>query len=141
MTSLAKIVPELIAVLTGYAAFTLSDEAPAVRFVSQDVIAERVCGRPCPVFAMFEPDEGILLDKRLDPVNDIIARSILLHELVHYAQWHTAGGMASGCAEWLKRERQAYQVQFSWLARQPKGNRQFPVRQPVLSPVICGAKS
>lgn len=141
MTSLAKILPELIAVLTGYAAFTLSDEVPAVTFVSQDVIAEKVCGRPCPVFAVFEPEQGILLDERLDPVGDLNARSILLHELVHFAQWQTTGTMAKGCAEWLKREREAYQVQFLWLARQRKGKREFPVRRPILSPVLCGAKS
>ena len=141
MSSLARIVPELIAIIAGYGTFTLANELPAITFVSQGVIAERVCGHPCPVFAVFDSAKGILLDERLDPQNDLNARSILLHELVHFAQWSTAGRMPNGCAEWLQREREAYNIQFAWLVRQTNGTRSFPVRRPVLSPVVCAAHS
>ncbi len=138
MTALAKLVPELIAIIASYGSFTVPDDLPTVTFVPQGAIAQEVCGRPCPAFAMFDPERGILLDERLDPLNDLNARSILLHELVHFTQWKSSGRLPGGCAEWLKREKGAYNIQFAWLARQGKGKRHFPVRRPMLSPVVCG---
>ncbi len=137
MAGLVKIIPELIAVIAGYGTFAISSEAPAITFVPPGTIAQELCGRPCPAFAMFDPKRGVLLDDRLNPLNDLNARSILLHELVHFAQWKSSGRMPNGCSEWLQREKGAYEIQFAWLARQPKEKRRFPVRRPVLSPVFC----
>jgi hypothetical protein len=141
MSALAQIVPQLIAIITGFGTLSAPATLPSVTFVQQGEIANDVCGRPCPAYAMFDPDKGILLDERLDSLNDLNARSILLHELVHFLQWSASGRTPRGCAEWLQRERDAYEIQFAWLTRQTDGNRHFPVRRPVLSPVICRDRS
>ena len=141
MSALTQIIPELIAIVVGYGTFSSVSGAPTVSFVSPGTIAQEVCGRPCPAYAMFDPDRGILLDERLDPLNDVNARSILLHELVHYVQWKSSGHMPDGCEDLLQRESDAYEIQFAWLARQTKGIRKFPVRKPVLSPIVCGDRS
>lgn len=141
MTSLPKLVSELMVIVAGFGINPAGGDQPTVTLVSHQVIAQAVCGRPCPVFAIFDPEKGILLDSRLDPANDLNARSILLHELVHFAQWKATGRTANSCAEWLQRETEAYRVQFAWLSRQVNGERRFPVHRPVLSPVICQAES
>lgn len=140
MSALAKLVSELIVIVAGFGIDAAGGDAPDVRLVSQHVIAAEVCDRPCAVLAVFDPEKGILLDSRLDPLNDLNARSILLHELIHFLQWKATGRVAQGCAEWLRRESQAYEVQFAWLSRQTKGERRFPLRRPILPPVLCAAK-
>ena len=47
---------------------------------------------------------------------ETLATIILLHELVHYVQ-HDRDGPATTCADWLRRERQAYSIQIQALAR------------------------
>lgn len=139
MTALPKLVSELLAVIAGFGTYTLDGHLPKVTLVPHHVIVAEVCKKPCPVYAYFDPEKGILLDQRLDPVGDLNARSILLHELVHFVQWRTAGRKPGNCDEWLRRESEAYDIQFRWLSRQSRGERRFPVRRPVLSPVQCRA--
>ncbi|MGI9413077.1 MAG: hypothetical protein ACR2PM_05375 [Hyphomicrobiales bacterium] len=139
MTALPKLVSELLAVIAGFGTYASDGNMPQVTLVPHHVLEAEVCGKPCPVYAYFDPKKGILLDRRLDPVGDVNARSILLHELVHFVQWKTAGRNPKNCREWLSRESEAYDIQFRWLSRQTKGQRRFPVRRPVLSPVQCRA--
>ena len=61
------------------------------------------------------PDGIIYIDNRVDPKRNIVAKGILLHELVHHVQREARGGNAESCAEWLQRERQAYRIQAQWL--------------------------
>lgn len=98
---------------TGYAA---PAEAPAVVFLPQAELANTVCQKPCPIYGWYPLGDVIYLDDRLDPVRDLEARGILLHELVHYLQ-HVAGAFSDDveCRNWVRRERQAYKVQARWL--------------------------
>ena len=60
----------------------------------------------------------IYLDDRLRPKQDVWARGILLHELVHYVQQESgAFGDLSPCEKWSSRERDAYDNQLRWLAK------------------------
>ncbi len=57
----------------GYSAVaTLPDVVP----ISRPVLEERVCGKPCPVFALFDPEQGILIDEGLDLLHDPAAQSV-----------------------------------------------------------------
>ncbi len=100
-----------------------------------------MCGRPCPVYAVFDSGEGILLDRRLDLADDGYARSILLHELVHFAQWKETGRAAADCEEWMKRESEAYRVQFGWLAKLPPDWRGSPLPRPNHALIRCNGDS
>jgi hypothetical protein len=57
----------------------------------------------------------VYLDDSLDFERPLDS-SILLHELVHYVQ-HDRDGPATTCAEWLRREQQAYRIQIEALIR------------------------
>jgi len=98
---------------TGYGGLTAP---PQIVFLPQAELANTVCHRPCPVYGWYSLDGAIYLDERLDPVEDMAARGILLHELVHVLQ-HAAGAFTDdiACRNWARREYQAYQVQARWL--------------------------
>ena len=56
------------------------------------------------------------MDDRLSPETDLVHRSILLHELVHYLQEiNGAGASMDECDRWLYREREAYRLQNQYL--------------------------
>ena len=53
-----------------------------------------------------------------NPVNDVRARSVLLHEMVHYLQdLHGRFADSRPCVRFLLREREAYAVQNRYLGR------------------------
>jgi hypothetical protein len=90
--------------------------APAVQFVPQADIAQAVCGRPCGVRAYYLPEKGIFLDAALRPEEDVVARSILFHEIVHHVQHHTNRySDQPECDRVKNREREAYTLQNQYL--------------------------
>ena len=114
MRDLSDLVAELMAsvlLMLGQPAL----DPPQVVAADPSYLQERVCGRPCRVFAWYSPEGIIYLDKRLDPERDLAARSILVHELVHHAQQAAKRGPAANCLEWAAREREAYAIQARWL--------------------------
>jgi hypothetical protein len=119
-SALGEIVAELLLAVQGLTGLGASVEPPELVFLPQQELAQQVCGRPCEVFGWFPPGETIYLDERLDLLEDTLAKSILVHELVHFAQ-QEAGAFraAADCAAWLERERQAYDIQLRWIAEQP----------------------
>ncbi len=116
MSSIASIVAELITVIglsMNSPAMVVSD--PVIRQLSASDLQHKVCGKPCRVLAWYGPDGVIYIDSRVDPKRNIVAKGILLHELVHHVQREARGGNAESCVEWLRRERQAYRIQAQWL--------------------------
>lgn len=116
MSSISSIVAELITVIglsMNSPAMVVSD--PVIRHLDATDLQHRVCGKPCRVLAWYGPDGVIYIDKRVDPKRNIVAKGILLHELVHHVQREARGGNAMNCMEWLQRERQAYRIQAQWL--------------------------
>lgn len=103
---------------------------PQVQRLPASELQQRVCGGPCHVMAWYGPDSIIYLDSRLDLDRNVFARSVLVHELTHHVQRHQKGP-ASGCADWLERERQAFAVQTQWL--RANGVRPPPLMQRVAS--------
>lgn len=124
---LQKIVIQLLAVIATSASVDVENQPPTISFVPHTALEQRLCGRPCPVYAVFIPRHGILLDDQLDPVKDVKARSILLHELVHYVQWRKANHQtAQNCHEWVSREDQAYAIQYRWLSKKNSAQQGYP---------------
>ena len=95
---------------------------PAVHSVPQAEIAQAVCGRPCMVRAYYLPEKGIFLDAALSPAEDVVARSILFHEIVHHVQ-HLRNRYSDQpeCDRLKNREREAYVLQNQYLL----SNREF----------------
>lgn len=122
---------ELYAVLLSWAV-TLSGhptppKAPEVIMVPHAHLVKAACGgRECKVMGWFPPGERIYLDERLQPKENLLASSVLVHEMVHYLQHVRRGRDAEPytCTEAVAMEREAYQVQREYLLR-------YGVYQPV----------
>lgn len=112
---------------------------PPVVLVDKDTVAKYACAGKCRAMGAYHPSYGIALDQTLDPLNDDLARSILLHELVHYLQ-HENGLYAdhSECTRWLKREEHAYSAQNKFLRKVQSTTR---VASPSLLSNHCGVGS
>lgn len=118
MTRLAEIVAELLLfaqVITGYAP---AEQPPEIIFLEQAELQQQACNNPCEVFGWYPYGDKIYLDKRLDPIGNLKARGVLLHELVHYLQQRNgAFNGDSACRNWAHKEQEAYRVQGAWLAQ------------------------
>ena len=91
---------------------------PEIHFVSRMVLAQEACPvAHCNALGWF-PNKGNIVYMAIDQdvTNDLYARGILVHELVHYVQ-HMTGSPAedNACLTWKARERQAYGIQHHWL--------------------------
>jgi hypothetical protein len=74
--------------------------------------------RECKVLGWFPPGDTIYLDQGLDPENNLLAASIVVHEMVHFLQFRTARTAADfSCDRSIELERQAYGVQREFITR------------------------
>lgn len=123
--------PELYAVLMSWAVtlsgFPAPPEMPQIVEVPHSYLTHAACNdRECKVMGWFPPGKTIFLDSRLDPQDNLLASSVVVHEMVHYLQYVAAGskGTRLTCEQNIALERQAYGVQREFLMR-------YGVYQPV----------
>jgi hypothetical protein len=115
--SMPELVDSLLDTIARMSNYRKPDFTPRVSKVSRAEIERTVCNGPCPVKAWHLPEAGIFIDDSLTPETDLVHRSILLHELVHFLQ--DVNGEGAGldeCGRWLQREREAYWLQNQYLA-------------------------
>lgn len=113
---------ELVAVLMAWAVLLTGSPkpatAPTVKLVPHAHLEELACGQPCPILGLYAYADVVYLDDQLKPESDVFARSILLHELVHYLQQINGNYDGMGlCEATVLRERQAYYAQNEYLIR------------------------
>ena len=116
LIELAQALQLTIGALTGK---PVPDSLPEIRTLPAAVMQERACRGPCRIKAFYIPAEGVYLSESLDIKNDVDAKSILLHELVHYVQ-NAQGSFDAGgvdCDRWYDQEMEAYEVQNAFLRR------------------------
>jgi hypothetical protein len=102
-------------VLGGY---PIPETIPSVHFVSPGELAAIACSGNCQARGLYEPQRGILLSDHLDPVADVRARGVLLHEVIHYLQdRHRRYADRPPCERYYLREREAYTIENRYLAR------------------------
>lgn len=121
---------ELYAILMSWAV-TLSglpppNEMPEIVQVSHIYLVKTACsGHECKVMGWFPPGNTIYLDQRLNPQENLLASSIVVHEMVHYLQHQgTTRNQPFDCVSTISLERKAYAVQREYLLR-------YGVYQPV----------
>lgn len=118
-TAIEALVLQLLTAINAIAGLPLPERPPEVVFVSHSDLEAQACDRPCNVQGWFPPGRVVYLDEGLDPQNDIWGRSILVHELVHYLQQEEGSFTEAGtCEAWMKREAEAYEIQYRWLLAQ-----------------------
>ena len=115
--SMPELVDSLLDTIGRMSNYRKPDITPRVTKVSRAEIEHTICNGPCPVKAYHLPQAGIFMDDNLTPETNLVHRSILLHELVHFLQ-DVNGEYASmdECGRWLEREREAYWLQNQYLA-------------------------
>ena len=122
---------ELYAILLSWAVtlsgYSTPEHRAEVIKVPHAYLVDRACnGRECKVMGWFPPGHRIYLDERLNPQENLLAASILVHEMVHHLQ-HEAGRIEPGkwsCSNSIELEREAYAIQREFLLR-------YGVYQPV----------
>jgi len=124
---------ELFAALLSWAV-TLSGypapvQSPEVVKVGHAFFVEKACGgQECKVYGWYGGGSKVYLDERMNAQDDILASSVLVHEMVHYLQAIArkdaipATGAAYGekpplCTDAINMEREAYGVQREFLLR------------------------
>ncbi len=111
------LLPELMDAIENLSNYRVPDTLPRVFSVPHEKIEELACGRKCPALGAYKPGDGIYLDEALRPETNVFARSVLLHELVHYVQDVSAAtDNHESCDRWYRREKEAYAIQEHFLA-------------------------
>jgi hypothetical protein len=84
--SMPELVDNLLGTIAKLSSYMKPAARPQIHKVSRAQIEHTVCRGPCPVKAWHVPGEGIFLDEALTPESNLVDRSVLLHELVHFIQ-------------------------------------------------------
>jgi hypothetical protein len=104
------------------------EHAPEVVRKPHAFFVERACnGRECKVLGWYDGGSNVYIDDRLDAQNDLLASSIVVHEMVHYLQAvaRNDAGPKTGaftvlpsCRQLIHWEHEAYGVQREYIMRQ-----------------------
>lgn len=116
--SMPVLVIALLRAISAISDYPFPANFPNVAQVTHQELERHACGGKCTmVEAAYVPQEGIFVDSRLDPLNNEMDRSILLHELVHHVQAVT-GRYAdlNACERRQKEESEAFAIQNGYLA-------------------------
>jgi hypothetical protein len=107
-------------------------ESPQIERVPHAFFVENACaGRECKVWGWYAGGNVLYIDSRLDPANDLLASSVIVHEMTHYLQAKAGklahrgtAALADGgqvalvdCRLTIDLEREAYAVQQAYLVR------------------------
>jgi hypothetical protein len=128
------LIAALLTAISGYTGYAIPGEPPRIVALPRDALAQRVCGRPCPVLAFTLPSGEILIDGSLQIGSNPAATSILVHELTHFLQIRGVAHTAPlDCLQWNAREREAFEVQARWLRNNTDSIRSFSVQMAQLN--------
>lgn len=84
---------------------------PTVKFVEHDFLELNAClGKKCNVLGWYNDQDIVYIDKRIGALDSLMARSIMVHELIHYLQ-DISGNYSDNCAQQVMREHEAYEIQ------------------------------
>lgn len=117
--AMEDLLPSLMEAIDRLSKYTVPDSLPLVQRVPHEKIEELACGgEKCAALAAYRSGEAIVyIDEALEPETDIFARSVLLHELVHYVQDVSDELIdAEPCRRWSRREQRAYAIQMRFLS-------------------------
>lgn len=128
------LVAALLTAISGYTGYAIPGAPPRIVPLPHDALAQRVCGRQCPILGFTLPGGEILIDEALPIGSNLAATSILVHELTHFLQIHrvTRPGPVN-CSEWNAREREAFDVQVRWLRDNTGSIRAFSIQKAQLN--------
>lgn len=110
------IVAALLMWLGAHSGYAVDDQAPALALVPHSFVEDLACGAPCDVLGVYPDGNVVYIDQALEPETNICARSVILHELVHYLQDRGHKYLNLGpMLRWHVREIEAYAYQRMYL--------------------------
>jgi hypothetical protein len=103
--------------------FTGNISMPKLYSMNEKDLQKHYCeGAPkCDTVTAIYKDGAIYFDEDYDAKHPVW-RSILFHEMVHHVQYVRQGGTKT-CDDWYKREREAYDLQASYLRKQASSDK------------------
>ena len=112
----------LLAWLNMHTGYAVPVKEPVIAFVPHSALEQMACRGPCPVLGFYADENVVYLEDRLNLETNVCARSILLHELVHYLQDRTDrfADEEDPAVRWQLREMEAYRIQNYYLAMHGK---------------------
>ena len=114
--TMKAIVAGLLAWLGTHSTYPPADETPAIALVPHSYIEELACGARCDVLGVYPDGNLVYVDSALKPETNICARSVILHELVHYLQDRNERFInLPPVIRWHVREVEAYAFQRQYL--------------------------
>lgn len=84
--TMKAIVVGLLAWMGAHSDYPAANDAPAIALVPHSYMEDLVCGAPCDVLGVYPDGNVVYIDQALEPETNICARSVILHELVHFLQ-------------------------------------------------------
>jgi hypothetical protein len=114
---LFSLVSDLFAVISSVSTYPEPYHLPDVHLKPLAELQAMVCKGPCQLRGFYLPRKGVFLNDTLDLQADLIARSVLLHELVHHVQELSGrfDSLPHRCDRWWSREKEAYEIQNAYL--------------------------
>lgn len=111
-----NLILDLLVALDQITKYRIPAEPPVIQKVPHSVVEQYACQKPCGALAVYREGEGVYLDEAMDPETNVFARSVLLHELVHYVQDMNEELIElKDCERWYRREQEAYAIQKRFL--------------------------
>jgi hypothetical protein len=116
-STLTSTVAGLLAWIGAHTSYALPNDKPAVALVPHAYLEQLACGEKCPALGVYPDGNVIYIDDALQIDTNVCAKSVLLHELVHFLQ-HRDDRFVNLPPEIRSyaREHEAYTVQQQYLA-------------------------
>jgi hypothetical protein len=103
------------------------EQMPRLEYRVHEFFVNEVCGqRECRVVGWYNDSGIVYVDERLKESASGFAKSLVVHELVHYLQHQSGKYDTYSCQDSLQREREAYSIQNDFLLQ--VGNAVTPMR-------------
>jgi len=116
-STMNMIVVSLLTWITTHTNYPMPDQTPVVVLAPHAYIEQVACGEPCEALGAYPDGNVIYIDEALQVDRNVCAKSVLLHELVHYLQdKHERFEAIPPVVRGMYREREAYAVQKKFLA-------------------------
>jgi hypothetical protein len=86
---------------------------PQLQFRPHAFFVDNACGgnAKCKVVGWYNDQNIVYIDDRLDAVDSMFERSLVVHEFVHYLQHISGKFNSTTCEDFVQREREAYATQ------------------------------
>lgn len=114
---------ELLVVLLSWAVtlsgYPIPAEPPNLVMVPHEFFVQNACGgHECRVYGWYSKGKNIYIDDRMNPSENTIHASIVIHEMVHYLQGVAHNDETQPCEKVVEMEREAYGVQREFIHKQ-----------------------